>query len=711
MGRPVSVYLGDIVHDYVGKGPFMFPINIGYVAAWARHQFDRAVDVRLFKFPGELIEAVRSAPPDILGLGNYAWNVDLNNKLAAFAKRLSPGMVTVYGGPNLPTDDTQCAAFVERRPMVDLHVEHQGEPGFANILRRYLGGACAPAALTRDPIDGCVSWDRNERRLVRGRPTERIKDLDVIPSPYLTGLLDRFFDENLIPLVETNRGCPYGCTFCAWGNAYLQKVNVFGFERVADELRYIAQRVHRSNILMIADANFGIMDRRDLEIARVVRQLQESTGFPRTFSAQWAKNKSKKIVDIAEILGESTSVTASFQSLDEEALRNVKRGNIKLSAYRDIVEYMNRKGVPSFSEMILGLPGETRASFLDGLRQLFDLNCGSVISYNLRMLDGTELATPADRERFGFRTKYRLLDTMFGHYADFTAIECEEIVLTTNTMSEDDILFFRPLQWLIQLSWNYKYYYELLKYLQHAGINPADFLQLVLERAPDAPEPVRRLFADFAGDARSEWFSSEEALVRHYGDPPVFDGIARGEFGKLNFKYMFRVLLECREDFDRHMEACALAALAQRGRAEAAPVVRDLIRFLRQLCLDFRGDLPSTLERIVSNDWDIMGQYASAGVEARADDTETRFDYDVLAWREQLYARPLESYRVEGGVRYVFFVPPDQQKGLAVRFRQYQTKNLNLTLRKMTEYMRLSDLFYRVRRADVTAAAPSHIPA
>jgi len=42
---------------------------------------------------------------------------------------------------------------------------------------------------------------------------KRIKDLDEIPSPYLTGVLDKFFDGKLAPFIETNRGCPFTCSF------------------------------------------------------------------------------------------------------------------------------------------------------------------------------------------------------------------------------------------------------------------------------------------------------------------------------------------------------------------------------------------------------------------------------------------------------------------------------------------------------------------
>ena len=33
-------------------------------------------------------------------------------------------------------------------------------------------------------------------------------------------------------MLESNRGCPYGCTFCDWGSATLSKVRNFDLDRV-----------------------------------------------------------------------------------------------------------------------------------------------------------------------------------------------------------------------------------------------------------------------------------------------------------------------------------------------------------------------------------------------------------------------------------------------------------------------------------------------
>ena len=55
---------------------------------------------------------------------------------------------------------------------------------------------------------------------------KRIRELECIPSPYLTGIFDKLIESHpkneWLILWETNRGCPFKCTFCDWGSGNCQ---------------------------------------------------------------------------------------------------------------------------------------------------------------------------------------------------------------------------------------------------------------------------------------------------------------------------------------------------------------------------------------------------------------------------------------------------------------------------------------------------------
>ena len=256
MSRKAKIYLCDFVHNDLGVGTYMFPLNIGFIAAWANRQFPEEFDINLFKYPDDFMEKFKETKADLVGFSNYTWNADLNSKVSGWVKSLSPETITVYGGPNINYSTEGYLRFFNGHRSADCYVLYQGETPFEKILRRLLDKGLSIPALKSAPIDDVVFSDGEN--IVQGKSVPRIKDIDFIPSPYLTGLLDKFFDTNLIPIAETNRGCPYRCTYCCQGLSSHNQLEFFSLERVKKELEYIASRAKNTNILIFADGVISI---------------------------------------------------------------------------------------------------------------------------------------------------------------------------------------------------------------------------------------------------------------------------------------------------------------------------------------------------------------------------------------------------------------------------------------------------------------------
>ena len=92
----LKIYLCDLVHSHSGTGSYMFPLNIGFIAAWVKKEFPEMVDVEIFKYPNDFIEKFKKEKPDLVGFSNYTWNADLNNKLSTWVKSLSPETIVVF---------------------------------------------------------------------------------------------------------------------------------------------------------------------------------------------------------------------------------------------------------------------------------------------------------------------------------------------------------------------------------------------------------------------------------------------------------------------------------------------------------------------------------------------------------------------------------------------------------------------------------------
>lgn len=671
MTRKLKVYLCDFVHNYLGAGSYMFPLNIGYLKAFAVHHLGEAVDISLFKYPNKAIEAIKDNPPDVLGFSHYNWNANLNKNVAGLMKQIKPDTVIVFGGPNVDPNQEGTLKFFREFPEADFFVANQGESPFKVLLEKIM--SVPLPQLKNAPIDGVIFWDNGNDSYVEGSQLSRIKHPDEIPSPYLTGILDEFFEDKLIPIIETNRGCPFRCTFCAQGLSSFNQVNFFTLERVKDELKYAAQHTKNTNMLTFADANFGIRPR-DLEIAHYIKELQDTYGFPRKCNMNWAKNQ-PKILEIAKILKQDSSMIISLQSLDDEVLNNVKRKNIKLAVFQDIIQEVNESGGVTGTEIIVGLPGESVTSHMETLRKVFDWGVSYITCYNGLVLEGTELSM--DREKHQLQTKFRLIDSSFGKYdEDLYSLEWEEGIMANDAMTQEELLSFRPVHWLIQFLWNYRFYFGLLKFLHSLGVNPIDFIVYLTKQYEFAPEGTRGIFEEFKEEAYWEWHDSPEALRDYFRKEENFAKLAGGAFGKMNGKYIWKVLDEDRLGFEKYLFDSA--KLYDPALNEKISTIREIIDFHSVAILDLK---------------EIINNHTIA-------EKHQQFHYDFIAWKKSHYDEPLENFHRPEGITYRFFLPETQRASIQVLLHQYAHENMNVTLRKMSEFMLISDLYYEVEHAD-----------
>ena len=86
---------------------------------------------------------------------------------------------------------------------------------------------------------------------------------------------------------------------------------------------------------------------------------------------------------------------------------------------KDIINHFNENNIETETELILGLSEQTKESHLNDLRIVAELYIGQIVCYNCRMLEGAEMALPSEREKYGVKVKYRLVDQGFGKYKDF----------------------------------------------------------------------------------------------------------------------------------------------------------------------------------------------------------------------------------------------------------------------------------------------------
>ena len=515
----LKIYLADLTYSTVVIANDVFPLNVGLIASYTLNKFKKYVDISLFKHIDELEKAVIESPPDILGLSNYCWNERIGYDIFKIAKDSNPNVLTVSGGPNFPHDVTSQQSFMNNHPEIMFYVPIEGEIGFSNIVERMLSvyskGKNIEYIFER-PIEGCISR-KKDGTLQYLSPIDRIRNLDEIPSPYTTGLLDRFFDSELNPMIQTNRGCPFSCTFCVDGADDVRQVNQFSIQRTEDELNYIGTRIPKNkNLLYISDLNFGMYPK-DIQICDIISQIQQNYGYPQRIIVSTGKNKKERIIDSIKRLHGALRFLIAVQSTDNTVLTNIKRDNISIDHMMALAPAIKNENLRTSSEVIVALPGDTYETNVNTIKHLLRAQIDDIQIYTLILFKGAELDTLQERKKWGFKTKFRILPKDFTTLCSGKKVlEIEEVVIATNTLSFDEYVKIRVLAFLLSVTNIGIIYDAILKYIQQKKIGVFELIERMSKNYDT--ENINSIIDSYKKSTINELWDSPEEIEKYYQD-------------------------------------------------------------------------------------------------------------------------------------------------------------------------------------------------
>jgi radical SAM superfamily enzyme YgiQ (UPF0313 family) len=390
------------------------PLACGYLKATIDQSpaLHGLVETRIYNFRGGVTQSLMAKdlfggiPPDVLGFSVLGWNYRQFGNLAYTFKQFNPAGVVIFGGTHVAN---QSARVFSDFPQVDIIVNGEGEITFPAIIERILE---TPRSPNLDGIKG-IAYKRPDGDIAESVPESPIADLDKIPSPFLSGAI-RMTDSSGsfaydVALMETNRGCPYKCSFCYWGGAVGQRVRCFSRERLAAELEYFGKS--RVRTIVLCDANFGMLES-DENFVEELARTKERYGFPLGLETSWAKNKSERFYRIVEKLQQhklQSSFTLALQSLSKTTLTSMRRRNMRVNDWRDLADWLATQGLECYAELIWGAPGESRESFYDGYDQLAE-RVPRIAVYPLLILPNTTYHATAQDDH---------LVTIRGDYDDY----------------------------------------------------------------------------------------------------------------------------------------------------------------------------------------------------------------------------------------------------------------------------------------------------
>ena len=527
MAQPNSQY-GNSVY---------FPYAAGCLIAYA---FEDEKVSEEFSFEGflykkdDIDKAVEKMEnPFLVGFSCYVWNYEYNKALAKKIKEIWPGCITVFGGHQINGESD-----IVNEAYVDYILTGEGEENFKNLLLAVSG------YYDLQSIPNLIF--KNGGEIVY---TEKVSA--VIPhrvSPYLKGLFDKLVETEdevvFSAILETNRGCPNRCAFCDWGNIK-SKVRNYDIEIIFAEIDWMAK--NKIEYCYSADANFGLF-KRDEEIIDYLIEKNKETGFPQKFQATYSKNNPETVFRINKRLNEAgmcKGATLSFQSLSEKVLENIYRKNMPLESFHKLMVMYNTNKISAYSEIILGLPGESYETFRDGIEQLLEYGQHMSINFfNCELLTNSIMNDPE------YIKTHKIESALIEQHQYHTVPnnknikEFSRIVVSTSTMNREmwiksNILsvFVRAFHnlGLLQSFAIFNYYENKVKY--------TDFYEALIEWAEQNPDSVCGKVLTFLRGKYEKILEGDGSLTH-----------ANENFGTITWPLDEFIFLKIIEDYDLFYE-------------------------------------------------------------------------------------------------------------------------------------------------------------
>ncbi len=414
-----------------------------------------------------------------MGFSCYVWNYEFNKELAKAVKAEYPDCITVFGGHQINEESD-----IVNEPFADFILLGEGEESFKRLLKALCG---------KDSIHSIPNLILKEN----GHPVHTANEICEIPervSPYLEGLFDDMVKEEELAfsaILETNRGCPNSCAFCDWGNIK-SKVRLYNMDMIKAEIDWFCE--NRIEYCYCADANLGLFPRDEEIITYLVKKRRE-TGFPLKFQATYSKNNPETVFRINKqlnVAGMCKGATLSFQSLSEKVLSEINRKNMPLSSFKELMRLYNNSDIAAYSEIIIGLPGESYSSFRNGVEKLLEYGQHMSINFfNCELLANSIMNRPSYIKEHGIKSvlteqnQYHVVPDSSGPR------EYSRMVVATSSLSEQDWVKCSVLSSVVRAFHNLGLLQCFAIYLYHEkGVEYMSFYEDIIRFARENPGTV-----------------------------------------------------------------------------------------------------------------------------------------------------------------------------------------------------------------------------
>jgi radical SAM superfamily enzyme YgiQ (UPF0313 family) len=341
--------------------------------------------------PLDIVEAILARRPRIVGLGVYIWNVRETTEVVAALKRIAPEVIVILCGPEVSFEwDGQ-----EIVRLADHVITGEADVKFAEVCRARLASPPAPNPDLNPDLHSRstgaggaglglrLGAGEDGRSLPKIIPAELPK-LEDIALPY-----DLYTDADLahrVIYVEASRGCPFTCEFCL--SSLDIPVRQFPLEPFLGAMERLLAR--GATQFKFVDRTFNL----NLLVSRAILQFFLARMRPGLFvHFEMVPDRLPEALRevIAQFPAGSLQFEVGVQTFDEPTSRNISRRQDNAKLADNLTWLRSRTGVHVHADLIVGLPGESLASFAAGFDRLVALGPQEIQVGILKRLRGTPI--------------------------------------------------------------------------------------------------------------------------------------------------------------------------------------------------------------------------------------------------------------------------------------------------------------------------------
>ncbi|MBI5623318.1 MAG: cobalamin B12-binding domain-containing protein [Elusimicrobia bacterium] len=388
------------VSDATAEGRYL-PLAVGGLQALTSRTFGRRLECRTFRcqpgtsegFPGRVLKEVAAYGPRVVGLSCYVWNTEPVLALVAGLKKRLASVRVAVGGPEVAAGREDL--FL--RAGADALVFGEGESAWVELLGRSLTGeawAGTPGTVTL-----------RDGRPCQGPAGVFVERLGSLPSAWSEAVFQGVPEPGTSAAIENARGCPMKCSYCAWASR--RQVSWFPETRVRREIR-LASRMSLERVFL-ADSDFFLDTPRALRLGRFMRSCRVEGG-PRWVLEAGLRRLTPAVLDVFD--HPCFELTVGVESLSSRALRLAGRGPVRKALDAALAGLAGRRPKAEILlNLICGLPGETRQSYLKGLDAVLAVPSVRLLVFACQALPGSRLAGQPEVTEKMARPPYFVLAT------------------------------------------------------------------------------------------------------------------------------------------------------------------------------------------------------------------------------------------------------------------------------------------------------------